>query len=346
MSWLNRSYQESFVFILIVVFITIVIGSFLIFEIKKAEIEIQEISLAQISETSRFKAETYSITLMFAGDIMLDRGVEYMIEKYGEGDYRFPFLKIADDLRKADILFGNLESVISDKGKKVGSIYSFRADPKALEGLIYAEFDVLSVANNHVFDYGRAAMEDNFKRLKEAGIGFVGGGFSEKEAYSGVIKEIKGTRIAFLAYTNLGSPYWLATKERSGIAWVDWINIEEIKKDIEETKKRADIVIVSLHAGEEYSSEPNLFQIEFSKACIDFGADLVIGHHPHVVQPIEKYKQGYIAYSLGNFVFDQGFSEETMKGQLLEVLIKNGKIEEVIPKEVKINNFFQPEIVE
>lgn len=103
-------------------------------------------------------------------------------------------------------------------------------------------------------------------------------------------------------------------------------------------------VIVSFHYGEEYYSEPTSFQILISQVAIDTGADLVVGHHSHVIQPIEKYKTGYIAYSLGNFVFDQGFSKETMKSLILKVLVKNNKIKEVIPIEAEINKYFQPEI--
>lgn len=280
------------------------------------------------------------ITLMFVGDIMLDRGVEYVIETAGKDNWHWPFLKIADDLKQADVLFGNLESVISDKGKKVGSIYSFRADPKAIEGLIYAGFDVLSVANNHIFDYGREAMEDSFLRLKQAGIDYVGGGFSEKEAHSPLIKEVKGIKIAFLAYTNLGSKYWQAKENNSGIAWLD----ERIGEDIKVAKSQADLIIVSMHWGEEYEPQPNSEQKYFTRLAVDSGADLVVGHHPHIVQLIEECKGGYVAYSLGNFVFDQGFSEETMRGLILEVLIEDAKIKEVIPKEIRINRFFQPEI--
>lgn len=104
------------------------------------------------------------------------------------------------------------------------------------------------------------------------------------------------------------------------------------------------MVIVSFHFGEEYQSKSNSIQKFWAKLAIDSGADLVIGHHPHVIQEIEKYKGKYIAYSLGNFVFDQGFSQETMRGLLLKVIIENGKIKEVIPIEIKINKFFQPEI--
>lgn len=342
MACLNKAHRESFISVLIVLLIAVFTGSFLIFEVKKSELEIQEISLAQMPESSHFKTGTRPITLMFVGDIILDRGVEYMIEKYGEGDYRFPFFRTADYLQRADILFGNLESIISDKGKRVGSIYSFRADPKAIEALGYAGFDVLSVANNHIFDYGREAMEDNFQRLKTAGIDFVGGGFSEKEAHSPVIKEVKGVKIAFLAYTNLGSKHWQAKEGSSGIAWLD----ERTEKDIKATKEISDLLIVSMHFGDEYQSQPNSEQEYWAHLAIDAGADLVIGHHPHVIQEIEEYKGEYIAYSLANFVFDQGFSEATTQSLLLEALIEDAEVKKVIPKKIKINNFFQPEIIE
>lgn len=315
-------------------FIFVLLNSKIIFEEKS-----QIMSLAPL-RLNEEKPEDSEIIFYAVGDIMLDRGVDYMIKKNGNYDFKFPFLKIADYLKRADILFGNLESIISDKGVKVGSIYSFRAEPEAIEGLIFAGFDILSVANNHVFDYGREAMEDSFERLKKAGIDYVGGGFDEKEAREGIVKEVKGTKICFLAYTNKGSKYWAATEKNSGIGWLD----ERIKDDIEKAKDRSDLVIVSFHTGEEYQAQSNKEQEYFSHLAIDSGADLVIGHHPHIVQPIEKYKNGWIAYSLGNFVFDQYFSEETMKGLLLEVIIENKKIKEVIPRKIKISEKYQPAI--
>lgn len=290
------------------------------------------------------QSEEESVSVILVGDIMLDRGVNYMVEKYSSGDFRFPFLKIADYLNEADIVFGNLEGPISDKGVKVGSIYSFRAEPKAIEGLTYAGFNILSLANNHFFDYRREALEDTLKRLKEAGIDYAGAGFSEKEAYSPIIKEINDTKIAFLAYTNLGPETWKASGENSGLAWISENNFEKIKEDIKSAKGKSDILIVSLHAGEEYQVEPSQFQINFAEMAIDAGTDIVVGHHPHVVQKNKKHHDSLIFYSLGNFVFDQGFSEETMRGETIKILIENDKIKEVIPKEIKINEFFQPEI--
>jgi len=336
--------KKSPLFILIFFLVAVFIGNFLINEIEKTE---KEISLPS------FYFEKPPIILMFVGDIMLDRGVEYMVQKYGNDDWNFPFLKIVDFLKSSDILFGNLEGLISDKGAKVGSIYSFRAEPGAIDGLLFAGFDMVSVANNHIFDYGREAMEDNFNRLKSAGINYVGGGFNEKEAHSSIIKNIKGTKIAFLAYNGVGLKYWFATKDKSGI---NWLEEEQLVKDIKAAKEIADLVIVSMHFGDEYQFQSNNEQKKFARLAVDSGADLVFGHHPHVAQEIEKYtpmdisregskyKEGYIAYSLGNFIFDQNFSEETMQGMLLEVLIEDEKIKKITPFEIKINKYFQPEI--
>ena len=296
----------------------------------------------QLASLTNLEPKDSKITIFTVGDIMLDRGVELKIKKEGKGDFRFPFFKIAGELKKADILFGNLEGPISDKGQKVGSIYSFRFDPKAIEGLKYAGFDIFSLANNHMFDYQRIALEDTMRILEENKIDYVGAGFSEEEAFSLKIREIKNTKIGFLAYTNLGPEVWKATEKNSGIAWISEKDIEEVKRDIERAKQKIDILIVSLHSGEEYATNTTPFQISFARAFVDAGADLIVGHHPHIIQKIERYKNSWIAYSLGNFIFDQSFSEETMEGLLLEVIIEDNKIKELNPKEIKISKSFQP----
>lgn len=257
-----------------------------------------------------------SVTLLFVGDIMLDRGVEWAVHKFGESDWAWPFLNIANTLQQADLVFGNLESQISDKGTRVGSIYSFRADPQSIETLLYAGFDVLSITNNHSFDYGKEALEDSIARLESAGI-----------QVAPVTTEVQGVTISFLAYKQWGTP-------------------EEFEKQIQAAKAQADLVVVSLHAGEEYAKEPNDFQQTFAKEAIDAGADLVIGHHPHVLQPLEQYKDGWIIYSLGNFLFDQTFSEETMQAAILKVVVKDKKIKEVSLLPTRITPTFQVHLVE
>ncbi|MFH1036504.1 MAG: CapA family protein, partial [Patescibacteria group bacterium] len=289
-----------------------------------------------------FQNPTTTATVILVGDIMLDRGVEAEMEN--NGDWKWPFLEITDELKKADIVFGNLEGPISDMGTKVGSIYSFRADPKTIEGLTFAGFDILSVANNHALDYGRDALEDTFLRLRQANIDYVGGGNTLAEADSPISKEVDGTKIAFLAYTNLCSESWNATEKNSGINCIAEDDLETVKQKIRDTKNNADVLIVSLHSGGEYTQTLTALQTDFARSAIDAGADMVVEGHSHVVQKNEAYKDKYIFYSLGNFVFDQNFSEETMQGQMLKILIENKKIKEIIPIKIDINTDFQPEI--
>ena len=331
--------NQKFDWIVIITFLAVCIFVLVSFLIEPEILKIQNLT-GKLPDQG--PEQEKAITMIFVGDIMLDRGVEYVIQQHN--DWKWPFLKVVDELRKADILFGNLESVISDKGTKVGSIYSFRAEPETIEGLTFARFDVLSLANNHAFDYTVEALKDTFVRLKIAGIDFVGADLNEDGAFSTTVKQIKETKIAFLAYTNLGPYGWRAGSNNPGIAWIDENDFLKIKEDIKNAKQESDVLIVSLHAGIEYETEPNQFQKDFSKMAIDAGADLVIGHHPHAVQSYEKYKNGWIFYSLGNFVFDQAFSEETMKGQIVKVLIENKKIKQVIPINISINQQFQPEI--
>jgi gamma-polyglutamate biosynthesis protein CapA len=304
-------------------------------------VQIDRESKEETKTTTDEDKETH--TLLFTGDIMLNRGVRHMIEKHGE-DYTFPFLYIAEELQSADILFGNLESMISDKGVNMGSLYSFRAKPEAVEGLIFAGFDIVSLANNHAFDYGREAFEDTMQILKKNGIFYTGGGFNEKEAHSPtiIILEESNTKVGFLGYTEFLFPYAFASVERSGVSN---LSHERIKEDIENAKKEVDFLVVTFHYGNEYEKKPNENQKIWSRNAIDYGADIVIGHHPHVTQPVEKYNDKYIAYSLGNFVFDQYFSEETMRGFMLKVEIKNSKVISVKKIHYELNEYYQPKVV-
>ena len=344
----NRSYCDNvaFVFMAILikkVFFAIILILTIGFFILSFQSSSEFVTLYD-RESTAFIKQPEKITLIAVGDIMLDRGVEYMVKKHGQNDFYFPFSKLN---LEADIVFGNLESVISTQGKKVGSIYSFRAEKQAVLGLKKAGFNVLSLANNHALDYQRIALEDTMISLKENGIDYIGAGFSAEDAFSVKIKEVKGVKIGFLAYTNLGSSLWRARLNGgTGLAWIDRSNFDDLKENIKETKNKVDILVVSLHAGVEYSNLPNSFQKDFAKICLSNGADLILGHHPHVKQPLEKINNGWVAYSLGNFVFDQNFSEETMKGMLLRVTIENKKITQVKKQEIIINSFFQPEIRE
>jgi len=276
------------------------------------------------------------IKLGFVGDIMLDRRVKKSIMENGGGDYRFPFWRAANILQKYDILFGNLEGPISAGGEDQGSAYSFRMDPQSAEAIKFAGFDIVSLANNHISDWGREATADTINYLDKARIAYVGAG---SNPYSPKIVNISDTKLAFLAFTNVGA-------KRGDIAFISKNDDPILESEIKKAKTDADIVIVYFHFGTEYQLEPGADEVELAHKAIDFGADLVVGSHPHTIEKIEKYKEKYIAYSLGNFVFDQDFAPLTMQGMLLEARLENKTIIGVTGKTVKINQYFQAEIEE
>lgn len=301
--------------------------------------------LAEKNEVEIAKAR--EINLVLVGDLMFSRGVANQIKKHD--DFNYPFLNITDFLNSADLVFGNLEGPISDKGVKQGSVNSFRFDPKTAEALKSAGFDVVSIANNHILDYGPTALSDTRFFLGASGIQSAGAGKNYEEANEAALLEVKSKKLAFLAYTNLLPRGMTARGDSAGVS--DF-SILKIKAKIEELKKVNDLVIVSMHWGEEYQLKANLSERKIAHELIDAGADLVVGHHPHVPQEIEKYNPpsrkasegqgGWIIYSLGNFVFDQNFSEETMGGLVAEVKIRDGKINSVESIKIKINPTFQP----
>jgi poly-gamma-glutamate synthesis protein (capsule biosynthesis protein) len=276
-----------------------------------------------------------NISLAFVGDIMLDRGVKNSVYKNFGGDYSQLFFKIKEQLNSYDFLFGNLEGPISNRGVDGGNIYSFRFEPKVAPILREVGFDVFSVANNHIFNWGEDAFEDTLRHLTGAGIKYVGGGFTASEAYNASLFDVSGVKIAVLGFSEFPAPNLVIVSE-------DTVRNSVLKANLDN-----DLVIASFHFGEEYQKQPNDYQKKYAELAVDSGADLIIGHHPHVVQTLEKYKNSYIIYSLGNFIFDQYFSEDTMSGGLLDISVNpnNKKIEKVSLKKVSLNKMFQVESI-
>ncbi len=281
------------------------------------------------------------LNLAFAGDIMLDRGVRSSVIKNYGGDYSILFEKLSA-LKKADISFANLEGPASDQGADRRNLYSFRMNPSVAPALAGAGMSVLSVANNHMGDWGRAAFTDTLENLKENEILYTGGGNTKAEAETPAIVEKYGMKIGFLAFSDKGPLYMEATDEAPGILLASDPRFEEI---ISNAAKQVDHLIVSFHFGEEYKTKHNARQELLAHKAVDAGAKIVIGAHPHVIQDTEVYKKSYIAYSLGNFIFDQGFSVNTMQGMLLNIkLNKDGSM--VVRKDiVKLNKAFKPDQV-
>ncbi len=293
---------------------------------------------AQPRNWNSLRGEPY--TLIFVGDLMLSRGVAYQIKKHGN-DFTYPFEKIADTLRSADLAFGNLEGPISSRGTNQGSIYSFRADPRVIEGLTFAGFDALSLANNHIFDWGKFAVEDTINLLRKNNIRPVGAGMNYDDANAARVVAIGDLRLAIFAYTNL----YPKTLWANGGVGISEFDPEKIRDRIRAIRENVDIIIVSLHWGEEYAPHPSEYQKEIAHALVDAGADIIVGHHPHVVQEVERYNGGWIAYSLGNFVFDQNFSERTRRGAIARVTVRGKKITGIELISVRINDTFQPALI-
>lgn len=284
-----------------------------------------------------FQEDRDETALLFLGDIMLSRSVA--AKTVAAGDYKHPFLEAVDTLREADLVFGNLEGPISSRGKNQGSIYSFRADPQMVEGLTYAGIDGLSLANNHIWDWGRDALIDTVSILDEVGIKSVGAGANYEEANKPALFEVGKAKIAVLAYTDLLPQSMEALAETPGLSDFD---LDAIKTTINILVKEGNLVVVSLHWGDEYEVLANASQREMARSLIDAGASLIVGHHPHVVQELEQYGNGWVAYSLGNFIFDQSFSKETMEGAALKVRLERGKIVDVRLAPITISSDFQP----
>lgn len=280
--------------------------------------------------------------LSFVGDIMLDRGVKGKVQKYGAGDYGFLFAS-TDFLKAPDIMFANLEGPVSDRGYNVGSIYSFRFDPAVMGVLKDAGLDVLSMANNHIGDWTRDALEDTLHHGKRAGLQMVGGGMTYEEAIQPKIITTNGIKVGYLAFSDFGPDSIIAKKDIAQ-AGVLSASDPDMAKIISDASAQVDILVVSFHFGEEYQTLSNNRQKRLARAAVDAGADIVAGHHPHVAEETEVYKDKIIAYSLGNFIFDQNFSVETMRGLKLDVTVTKEGVKSYATSTIYLNPNYQPSL--
>jgi poly-gamma-glutamate synthesis protein (capsule biosynthesis protein) len=247
-----------------------------------------------------------TLRLYAVGDINLGRRLAK--ERLLEGDTLYPFLALRDSLASADITFGNLESPIApDTSAGPDSVGIFMAPPAAAAALARAGFDVVSTANNHAWDGGPAAVEETMRRLTRAGVRFVGSGFGRDMAEQPVILERRGWRVAFFGLTRAWNPAPYTFHRHAGSEYIAWGDTGRIYPAIREVKAngRADLVVVSMHGGTEYVDTPPKHMQELARGVVDAGADLVLAHHPHVLQPVIWYKHKPIVQSLGNFVFLQ-----------------------------------------
>ena len=268
--------------------------------------------------------------LLLGGDVMFSRFVGRLARQ--RHDPASPLRDLAPLLTTADIAFVNLEAPFSDRGRPVEQGMIFKAEPEMVLALELAGIDVVSTANNHARDCNGYGIEFTLEWLARHGIAAAGSGKSAEAAHAGAIVTRNGLRFGFLGYTfDQSNGNHTDLDDRVAV-----MSIPSMQSDVADMLTRADIVIVSMHAGVEYSPRPNAQQIEFAHAAIDAGARIVAGHHPHVVQPWERYKSGVIFYSLGNLVFDQFQRVETQHGALGQVVFSGTTLAhaEVIPVDI------------
>lgn len=280
------------------------------------------------------------LSLIFGGDIMLSRTVNAKMRAYN--DYAWPARLIASTTQQADISVFNLESPFlknSNYTVLTGS-FAFKVNPLAVQTLSLLGVDVLSLANNHLLNAGEQGVIDTLDILADNNILSVGAGLSEIQARKAVIIEKKGWKLAFLAYAYPNDTS-VASETRAGIATM---NLKNLEADIKDLEGKVDLIIVLMHAGIEYVAFPQNEQVNFAHRAIDSGADLVIGHHPHWPQAWEIYNDKAIFYSLGNFIFDQMWSEGTSQGLLLEIIFQDDLSAKARFVPIVIKNYGQVEL--
>jgi poly-gamma-glutamate synthesis protein (capsule biosynthesis protein) len=257
-------------------------------------------------------AEPRTVSLVFAGDIVLDDAAGALMERGGD-----PFAAFATVFKNADIRLGNLECVVATKGSAGDKNFTFRAHPRSLP-VLQRHFDAVALANNHSGDFGREAFAEMLDLLKAQGLAQFGGGYNLAEAHSPLIIERKGLRIALLGYNEFMPRSFEADYNAPGSAWSE---DERVVADIRaaRTVHKADLVIPVMHWGWENELVANARQRQLARTMIDAGADAVIGGHPHVTQDIEHYKGKPVVYSVGNFVMKETDNARQRLGWVLRL---------------------------
>lgn len=290
------------------------------------------------------------VTMTIVGDIMLGRRVGEAMA--AAGDLAAPLRPLAERLASADVTVGNLESTLSRDGSPTQGGDSFAADPGVAAGLQLAGFDVLSLANNHVGDWGDTALVQTVEAVRAMGIEPVGAGATLAEARSPVIVERGDTSIGVIGTESIGESPAAGTDQpgtnrlnmppRTGP--LDQAALDRIVADIAALDPLVDVVVVIPHWGTQYTNLPEPSQRAVAEAFAQAGADLIAGGHPHWVQGWEMVGPTTVVHSLGNFVFDMDFMRETQEGVFLEVVIVDGRVAAVEPVPYVIGDDFAPRL--
>lgn len=275
------------------------------------------------------------------GDIMLGRWVNKRMDELG---YDYPFSQVKELFSNSNLNIANLESPFSETGpyNQLGMV--FRANPKGAISLKNSGINIVNLANNHFGNAGRDGMNLTFDLLDKNNIAYFGAAKNSDQSHQPKIIKVNGLKFAFLGYSDssVTPSSYQSTKDQPGLNMDD---MEQMKKDLSAARSQADFVIVSLHLGTEYVHSPNQRQLDFAHEAINSGADFIYGHHPHVVESLEVYKEKPIFYSLGNFVFDQNMGK-TEQGLAVQIEFMYNKIVGLKLLPIVIVNYAQTQIAD
>jgi poly-gamma-glutamate synthesis protein (capsule biosynthesis protein) len=287
-----------------------------------------------------------TIRLVAVGDVNIDRTQREII--LSTGDFVYPFARVKHIFDAADYTIANLETSLGDMGTPAAKRYTFQSPPEAAQSLALAGVDLVSLANNHALDFGPEALLQGIDLLGAAGVAAVGGGADDAAAHAPHVADVNGLRVGFLGYvhvpveavTHFDTETWTATAGAPGLAWAD---PARVSADVAALQSEVDLVVVILHSGYEYIEEPSEPQVAAARAAVDAGADLVVGHHAHILQGIHSYHDGVIAYGLGNFVFNITGPPETA---LLNVWLDQNGVRQLELIPAIVQQYGQPRLAD
>jgi poly-gamma-glutamate synthesis protein (capsule biosynthesis protein) len=257
---------------------------------------------------------------------------------------------MAGHLRSADLTVGNLESTLSDNGPPHQGADSFHAPPGVLDDLAAAGLDALSLANNHTGDYGPTALLETVDAFRGRPIAPFGAGRDRRAATRPAVLVRNGVRFGFLGFNAIGetpratprSPGALSVRMPPRTGPLDRRDLAHVTTAVRGLDKRVDVVVVLPHWGTQYTHVAEPIQSLVGRRLVDAGADLVVGGHPHWVQGLERYDGAVIAHSLGNFVFDMDFMEQTMEGVSLTARFRGARLVGVHLAPYRLDATFTP----
>ena len=280
-----------------------------------------------------------TLTMSMVGDIMMGRYVEEVTDSHGF-DYLFRYMK--PYFNASDYVSGNYEhpALAKDVSKYEEADTAIRLNSygNGVEAVKDAGFSVMTLANNHMMDFEEQGLVDTIDQFENADMDYVGVGSNITKAKENInYQDVKGVRVATLGFTDVYGKNAVAKNNQAGLLNSNPDLLFEMIGNAKDAKKgNADLVVVNMHWGQEYATSATGRQTELAKAVIDAGADIIIGHHPHVVQSFDMYKDGIIFYSLGNFIFDQGWTRTKDSAMVQYHLNENGQATiDVVPLLIK-----------